>query len=187
MMYRSYLRADELTVLDYKEAKLFYLQYMPQSLLNRETDLSLQYITDWLSIAYIMRNELERRRSGILSFGRGKHVTASDLSVTPLYATHRKSFAKEQLRNIKIWPQMVAESAPDIIKSIKHRLLFVENVIRFGGMTKIVKDFIKENKEWINERLKLENVNKQVVLGKNQIEFVLFSKCTSMSLLAKIK
>ncbi|KAK6014067.1 hypothetical protein OSTOST_20584 [Ostertagia ostertagi] len=102
MLYRSYIRADELltfqlTVLDYKETKLFYLQYMPQGLLTRETDLSLQYITDWLSIAFIMRNELERRRNGIRSFGGGNRVTATDLSITPLHATHRKSFAKEQV------------------------------------------------------------------------------------------
>ncbi|KAK6037250.1 hypothetical protein COOONC_25244 [Cooperia oncophora] len=65
---------------------------------------------------------------------------------------------------------MVAEMAQDIVKSIKHRILFIENVIRFGGVTTIVKEFIKENKEWIDGRLKLENAYKQIVLGKNRIE-----------------
>nr|CDJ80261.1 unnamed protein product [Haemonchus contortus] len=98
MLYRSYIRADELTVLDYKETKLFYLQYMPQGLLTMETDLSLQYITDWISIAFIMRNEMERRRNGVRSFGKGKPVTATDLCIAPLHATHRKSYAKEQVK-----------------------------------------------------------------------------------------
>uniref|UniRef100_A0A7I5ECM9 CRAL-TRIO domain-containing protein n=2 Tax=Haemonchus contortus TaxID=6289 RepID=A0A7I5ECM9_HAECO len=170
MLYRSYIRADELTVLDYKETKLFYLQYMPQGLLTMETDLSLQYITDWISIAFIMRNEMERRRNGVRSFGKGKPVTATDLCIAPLHATHRKSYAKEQLRNIKIWPQMVAEMASDIVKSVEHRLLFVENLIRFGGASKVVKEFIEENKEWIDERLKLNNINKRITVGKNHIE-----------------
>lgn len=53
-----------------------------------------------------------------------------------------------QMKNFKIWPQMIAEAAPDIVKSMKHRLLFVENVIRFGGMSKIVKvgSLLKEAK-----------------------------------------
>ncbi|VDM71512.1 unnamed protein product [Strongylus vulgaris] len=51
ILYRSNNRADELTILDYKETKLYYLQYMPQELLTQEKELSLQYITDWLRYA----------------------------------------------------------------------------------------------------------------------------------------
>ncbi|KAK6060441.1 hypothetical protein COOONC_01899 [Cooperia oncophora] len=136
MLYRSYIRADELTVLDYKETKLFYLQYMPQALLTREGRF----------VAAVHHGLVKRRRNGIRSFGGGNRAIVTDLCITPLHATHRKSFAKEQLRNIKIWPLMVAEMAQDIVKSIKHRILFIENVIRFGGVTTIVKEFIKENK-----------------------------------------
>ncbi|WKY08803.1 hypothetical protein Q1695_001746 [Nippostrongylus brasiliensis] len=170
MLYRTYNRVDELTTLDYKEMKLFYLQYMPQPLLNNDDELSLHYITDWLSIAYVMRNELERRRVGTNTYGHGARVTASNLCITPLCDTHRKSFAKEQMKNFKIWPQMIADSAQDVLKSLKHRTLFVENVIRFGGMSKIVKEFIKENREWVDERLNVTNIGKQIVLGKNRIE-----------------
>ncbi|VDP07535.1 unnamed protein product [Heligmosomoides polygyrus] len=157
-------------MMDYKECKLFYLQYMPQNLINNKSSLSLQYITDWLSIAYLMRDELERRRMGMEAFGGGTCLRASNLGIAPLYATHRKSFAKEQMKNFKIWPQMIAEAAPDIVKSMKHRLLFVENVIRFGGMSKIVKEFISQNREWVDERLKLSDICKQIILGKNQID-----------------
>nr|CDJ92740.1 unnamed protein product [Haemonchus contortus] len=65
---------------------------------------------------------------------------------------------------------MVAEMASDIVKSVEHRLLFVENLIRFGGASKVVKEFIEENKEWIDERLKLNNINKRITVGKNHIE-----------------
>ncbi|KAK6753995.1 hypothetical protein RB195_013158 [Necator americanus] len=96
MLYRSYGRTDELTMLDYKETKLYYLQYMPQTLLTEEKTLSLQYITDWLSIAYIMRNEIERRRKDTETFGRGKRLTVTNMKITPLYPTHRKAIAKEE-------------------------------------------------------------------------------------------
>lgn len=38
------------------------------------------------------------------------------------------------------------------------------------GMSKIVKEFISQNREWVDERLKLSDICKQIILGKNQIE-----------------
>ncbi|VDM52980.1 unnamed protein product [Angiostrongylus costaricensis] len=121
-------------------------------------------------IAYIMRNELERRRRGVATFGGGRRVSVTDLMVTPLYATHRKAYARELKKNFKTWPLMVAEAAEDIEKSLKHRLLFVENVLRFGQMQEVVKEFRKQNQEWVNERLKVTDIHKQIILGKKVIE-----------------
>ncbi|EYC13059.1 hypothetical protein Y032_0045g1243 [Ancylostoma ceylanicum] len=170
MMYRMSTRADELTTLDYKESKLYYLQYMPQALITDEKDLSLQYITDWLSIAYIMRNELERRRQGVESFGRGKRLTMTNMKITPIHHTHRKALAKEEKKNFKIWPLMIGEAANDIDKSIRNRILYFENILRFGGVRDNFKEFQKRNKNWMDERLKCANMHMQIVSSRKPIE-----------------
>ncbi|CAJ0591059.1 unnamed protein product [Cylicocyclus nassatus] len=168
MLYRANNRADELTVLDYKETKMYYLQYMHQELLTEEKDSSLQYITDWLSIAYIMRNELERRRNGIATFGRGKRLTMTNFKISPLQHTHRKAIAKEEKKNFKIWPMMIAEAADDIKKSVLNRILYFENILRFSGHENF-KHFKNLNKDWIDERMKCAEMNKQVIVKKNCI------------------
>ncbi|KJH42732.1 hypothetical protein DICVIV_11271 [Dictyocaulus viviparus] len=111
-----------------------------------------------------MRNELERRRRSVASFGGGRRVTTTDLMIRPLYATHRKAYARELKKNFKTWPLMIAEAAKDIEKSFKHRLLFVENVLRFGKMRDVVKEFCKQNKEWVKERLKITDIQNKLFL-----------------------
>ncbi|KAL6741992.1 hypothetical protein Aduo_015193 [Ancylostoma duodenale] len=170
MLYRMSTRADELTTIDYKESKLYYLQYMPQALITDEKDQSLQYITDWLSIAYIMRNELERRRLGVETFGRGKRLTMTNLKITPIHHTHRKAVAKEEKKNFKIWPLMIAEAAGAIDKSIRNRILYFENILRFGGVRDCFKEFQKCNKNWMDERLKCVNMHSQMVSSRKPIE-----------------
>ncbi|ETN82128.1 hypothetical protein NECAME_08119 [Necator americanus] len=117
-----------------------------------------------------MRNEIERRRKDTETFGRGKRLTVTNMKITPLYPTHRKAIAKEEKKNFKIWPKMIAEAADDVDKSIKHRILFFENVFRFGGVSDMVKEFQEQNKKWVEERLKCSDMNKRIVVGKNCIE-----------------
>uniref|UniRef100_A0A0K0DEP2 ERCC4 domain-containing protein n=1 Tax=Angiostrongylus cantonensis TaxID=6313 RepID=A0A0K0DEP2_ANGCA len=95
-------------------------------------------------IAYIMRNELERRRRGVATFGGGRRVSVTDLTVTPLYATHRKAYARELA------------------------LIYAFEVL--GMISLFFKEFRKQNQEWVNERLKVTDVHKQIILGKKVIE-----------------
>ncbi|VDM72204.1 unnamed protein product [Strongylus vulgaris] len=65
-----------------------------------------------------MRNELERRRLGIGTFGGGKRLTMTNLKISPLHHTHRKAVAKEETYNLFI-EEKLQDLADDVSRSCR--------------------------------------------------------------------
>ncbi|VDK64080.1 unnamed protein product [Cylicostephanus goldi] len=66
---------------------------------------------------------------------------------------------------------MIAESADDIKNSLLNRILCFENMLRFAGHENF-KHFKSCNNDWMAERMKCAEMNKQVIVKKECIRAI---------------